>query len=197
MGITLTNVYWEVTDSPDEDGISAAGWSLSNRSLWYESDEWKVRATGHAFRIEVNGAAIPNALPTAASATVTTKEDTTYTFAAGNFSLSDTDIGDTLQVKITSLPGTDKGTLWLNDGNNTFVTGEEVSVDDSAAAADITKLKYTPPANANGDPFTTFNFKVNDGYEDSASGYTITVDVTAVNDAQVVTGRDRYRDRRE
>ena len=30
MGITLTNVYWEVTDSPDEDGTSAVGWSLSN-----------------------------------------------------------------------------------------------------------------------------------------------------------------------
>ena len=90
-------------------------------------------------------------------------------------------------MKITSLPGTDKGTLWLDDGNNTFVTGEEVSVDDSVAAADITKLKYTPPANANGDPFTTFNFKVNDGFEDSASEYTNTVDVTAVNDAPVVT----------
>ena len=38
----------------------------------------------------------PQRSTTAASATVTTKEDTTYTFAAGNFSLSDTDIGDTV-----------------------------------------------------------------------------------------------------
>ena len=48
---------------------------------------------------------------------------------------------------------------------------------------DNNKLVYRPPANANGAAYTTFEFTVNDGEADSASAYTMTVDVTPVNDA--------------
>ena len=47
---------------------------------------------------------------------------------------------------------------------------------------DAGNLKYTPPANANGSGYASFTFKVNDGTDDSASAYTLTLDVTAVND---------------
>ena len=50
--------------------------------------------------------AASNAAPTAANGKVTTDEDTDYTFAAGDFSFSDTDMDDTLaSVAVTMLPG--------------------------------------------------------------------------------------------
>jgi hypothetical protein len=57
-----------------------------------------------------------------------------------------------------------------------------VSQNQTIAASQIANLVYTPVANGNGDPYTTFQFKVNDGTADSASAYTMTVDVTPVND---------------
>ena len=43
-------------------------------------------------------------------------------------------------------------------------------------------LKYAPPANAHGASYASFTFKVNDGTVDSTAEYTITINVTAVND---------------
>ena len=57
---------------------------------------------------------------------------------------------------------------------------------DDIAAADIGNLVFTPAADANGDPYTSFTFSVNDGTADSASTYTMTMDVTAVNDAPTI-----------
>ena len=46
-----------------------------------------------------------NTAPTASDRTVTTHEDTDYTFAAANFNFADTDNGDALSsVKIVTLP---------------------------------------------------------------------------------------------
>ena len=61
----------------------------------------------------------------------------------------------------------------------------EVTKDD----LDANKLKYRPPANAYGnpDPYTSFTFKVNDGLDDSALAYTMNINVTAVNDAPVIS----------
>ena len=39
-------------------------------------------------------------------------------------------------------------------------------------------LTFTPARDAHGDPYTTFTFTVNDGTDDSASAYTMTIDVT-------------------
>src|SRR5205085_2408929 len=44
-------------------------------------------------------------------------------------------------------------------------------------------LVYTPPANQNGSPYTTFAFSVSDGTAFSAAPGTMTVNVTPVNDA--------------
>ena len=54
----------------------------------------------------------------------------------------------------------------------------------TVAAADLTasKLKYSPPADANGTSYASFTFKVNDGTSDSAAEYTMTINVTAVDD---------------
>ena len=119
-----------------------------------------------------------NARPTGAAKTVSTSEDTAYTFAAADFGFSDTDSGDALHsVKITALPAAGKGALAL-DGTAVAANGTVTK-----AELDDGDLVYTPPANAHGDPYTTFSFKVSDGTDESASSYTITIDVTAVNDA--------------
>ena len=63
----------------------------------------------------VAAAGAANAAPTASDRTVTTHEDTDYTFAAANFNFADTDSGATLSsVKIVTLPAPGKGTLKLD-----------------------------------------------------------------------------------
>ena len=114
-----------------------------------------------------------NDAPTAANNTVTTNEDTAHTFAASEFNFADVDSDSLDHVTIATLPAT--GTLTLS--------GSAVEEGDDIAANQIENLVYTPVANGNGDPYTSFTFTVNDGTADSASSYTMTVDVTPVNDA--------------
>ena len=114
-----------------------------------------------------------NDRPTAANNTVTTNEDTAHTFAASEFNFADVDSDSLDHVTIATLPAT--GTLTLS--------GSAVEAGDDIAANQIENLVYTPVANGNGDPYTSFTFTVNDGTADSASSYTMTVDVTPVNDA--------------
>ena len=115
-----------------------------------------------------------NTVPTAADNTVTTDEDTAYTFAASDFNFDDTDTGDGLvSVTLVTLPAA--GALELG--------GAPVTVDEVVAEEDIGTLVFTPAANANGSGYASFTFKVSDGTDESASAYTMTVDVTPVNDA--------------
>ena len=119
----------------------------------------------------------PNNSPTALDGTVATDEDTTYTFEAADFSYSDTDNNPLASVKVIELPAT--GALTLN---GTAITS--VVLPKTVTATELTGggLKYAPPTNANGTGYASFKFKLNDGTEDSASEYFMTIDVTAVND---------------
>ena len=120
-----------------------------------------------------------NNAPTAADGAVTTLEDTAYTFAAADFNFSDTDSGDALEsVKITVLPSA--GTLRV-DG--TAIVAGDLPKAVSKAVIDAAKLTYAPVANASGT--ATFNFKVNDGTDDSAPAL-MTITINAVNDAPTV-----------
>ena len=123
-------------------------------------------------------AAAPNTPPSASDGTVTTNEDTAYTFIASDFNFSDADPGDTLEsVEIITLPASGTGTLALS--------GTPVTAGQEIAEADIGTLTYTPPANANGTGYASFTFKVSDG-EIPSPAYTMTITVTAVNDAPTV-----------
>ena len=120
-----------------------------------------------------------NDAPIAFNNTVTTNEDTTYTFDAADFNFSDAD-GDTLaSVKITSLETV--GSLQLSGTDVTLNQGI------SKAEIDAGNLKFIPVGDENGDGYDSFGFSVNDGTVDSTSTYTMTIDVTAVNDAPVIT----------
>ena len=126
------------------------------------------------------GAGTNNA-PTASNGEVTATEDTDYPFTAPNFNFSDTDAGAALSsVKVTSLPASGKGMLKV-DG--TVIASGALPKAVTKVDIDARKLTYSPPANANGDDYATFQFKVNDGTDDSANASTMTIDVTAVNDA--------------
>jgi hypothetical protein len=86
-----------------------------------------------------------NDAPSGASKTVTTLEDTDYTFATSDFGFtdaSDSPANALLAVKVTTLPAT--GSLKLNGVSVT--AGQFVSATDVAA----NKLKFTPAANARG-----------------------------------------------
>ena len=117
----------------------------------------------------------PNAAPTAADQTVTTAEDTAHAFGASDFGFADTDAADELaSVRVVTVPG--KGTL--------AVSGSAVSVDQEVAVSDLGgNLTFTPAANEHGSGYASFTFRVSDGTDESASAYTMTIDVTAVNDA--------------
>jgi CshA-type fibril repeat protein len=130
--------------------------------------------------------------------TITVLEDETYTFKATDFTLEDpndpsdpTNPSDTqphtlAYVIITSLP--DAGIL-MNNG-----VAIDLSTDSAKVAADdIGKLTFTPAANASGNAYAKFSFRVQDnggtsnGGMDTSDTASITVDVTAVNDAPTST----------
>ena len=180
------DAYWVSTTSTSEDATPATGWSIANN---YESRHASSTGsfttfTGFAFKIRVNGTTggttPTNTAPTAANNTVTTGVGTAYTFTAADFGFMDADAGAALaSVTIVTLPT--PGTLAL-DGTavlaNAVVTKAQIDGD---------MLIFTPVAGASGDPYTTFTFTVNDGTDDSASAYTMTIDVTAApNNAPTV-----------
>ena len=106
---------------------------------------------------------------------MTTDADTAHAFGASDFGFADTDAGDGLaSVRMVTLPGS--GTL--------AVSGSAVSAGQEVAASDLGgNLTYTPAADGHGTGYASFTFRVSDGSDESASAYTMTIDVTAVNDA--------------
>ena len=158
---------WSYSADNTQDDIQAlsAGATLTD-TITVRSDD----GTTHDVVITINGT---NDAPTASSNTVTFDEDTTHTFTAANFGFSDVDSDDSLQsVTITRLPGA--GSLTLN--------GSAVTADQEISASDIGNLVFTPAANANGDSYADLQFTVSDGTV-SSNVQTLTLDVTAVNDA--------------
>jgi hypothetical protein len=124
----------------------------------------------------------PTAAPPAA---LTALEDTAYVLAASAFGFSDADTGDTLQkVKITALPTqgllkVDGVTVVIETGKD----GQEISIADINA----NKLTYVAAANENGPAYASFQYKVFDGTVYSTTAATMTLNVTAVNDAPTLT----------
>ncbi|PYZ99399.1 hypothetical protein A6K26_009485, partial [Gammaproteobacteria bacterium 2W06] len=126
-----------------------------------------------------------NDAPSGTDKTVTVDEDATYTLKASNFGFSDPKDGDAFDsVVITTLPS--NGSLELD--------GSVVSSGDSITVAAISSgdLTFTPAADANGSGYASFDFQVvddggtgNGGVDTDQSANTLTVDVTAVNDAPV------------
>ena len=153
MDVSLGGSQWEVT----------GGMTMPNTGLtWANGDMVQVTLTRS------------NASPTAADNTLTTNEDTQYTFDAGDFNFSDTaDRDDTLEsVKITALP-----TAGALSVDGTAILSGDLPKSVSKSDIDAGNLTYTPPPEFNG--AATFRFKVNDGYVDSAPDYLMTITIPA------------------
>ena len=128
-----------------------------------------------------NPTTLENTKPEASDNTVTTLEDTSYTFSSNDFGFTDDD-GNTLSSVTVSSLGT--------NGNGTFtLNGVAISGSTTVTKAQIDNglLKFTPSSGDNGSSYNTYTFTVNDGTDDSSSSYTMTINVTAVNDAPVAT----------
>jgi hypothetical protein len=137
------------------------------------SDGAALSATDYALTINLTAT---NDAPTSANATVTGTEDTALTIGLSSFGFTDVDTGDALaSVKITTLPTAGKLQL----------SGADVTANQVITAADITanKLVYTPALNASGDAYASLKFKVSDGTTLSASDYTLSLKINAVDDA--------------
>ncbi|HCD36821.1 MAG TPA: hypothetical protein DEQ23_07370, partial [Chlorobium sp.] len=159
------------TPPADENGSSFAtiGFQVSDGSSFGSSE----------YTLTVNIDPV-NDLPTSTEDSVTTDEDTAVVLSASDFgTFADVD-GDSLAgVRITTLESA--GNLEYYDGSDwSDVTADQLV---SAAAIDAGSLRYTPVADGNGTPYGTIGFEVFDGTAYSASEYTLTVNVTAVNDA--------------
>ena len=150
---------FKVTDSSDSESAAAA----------------TVTITVHAV----------NDLPTASDISKSVNEDTTLTFAAGDFTGAFSDVdGHTLKsVKIVTLPDATHGALKAG--------AQAVSAGDAVATANLGTLKFVPAANWYGT--ASFTFKVTDSSdEESAAAATATITVNAVNDVPVANaGADR------
>jgi VCBS repeat-containing protein len=131
--------------------------------------------------------------PAGANQTVTTLEDERYSFSLADFGFSDPNdnpANNFSRVKITSLVA--QGALKLDDVAVTagqFVTKAQLTAG---------SLSFTPAANANGAPYTSFTFQVEDdggtangGVNLDPTANMLTIYVTAVNDAPVAAG-DSY-----
>src|SRR5262249_28278056 len=126
-----------------------------------------------------------NDAPSGADNTKTINEDTPYTLTTADFGFTDPNDSPAnalFAVKITTLPTA--GTL--KDNNVAVTAGQFIPV------ADITgnKLGFKPAAKANGTPYETFTFQVqenggtaNGGTDTDQSANTITFNVNSVNDA--------------
>ena len=121
--------------------------------------------------------------PTSSNSTVTTTEDTEYTFTTADFPVSDADGNLLGSVIITAVPEAGKGSLYRD-----LLRLHQVPVTITRGRITNGLLRYVPPANSNGPAYASFKFKVqDDGLATSASAYTMTISVTPVNDA--ATGR--------
>ena len=162
----------EFTPAADENGAGYASFTFK------VSDGTEESTATYTMTIDVTAV---NDAPEGADRTVTTDEDTAYTFAAGDFGFTDGD-GDVLaSVTVVTVPAA--GSLTL-DG--TAVTAD---AEVTKTQLDGGELEFTPAADENGVGYASFTFKVSDGTEESTATYTMTIDVTAVNDAP--TGADR------
>lgn len=130
-----------------------------------------------------------NDAPAGTEGSATIAEDDTYTFAAADFGFtdpSDAPAHEFAGVVLTTLPTA--GTLTLD--------GTAVSAGQFVSAADIGNglLAFAPAPDANGPAYASFTFQVRDtggtangGQNTDPSANTFTFNVTAVNDAPVVT----------
>ncbi|NOI25264.1 VCBS domain-containing protein, partial [Vibrio mediterranei] len=115
--------------------------------------------------------------PTVTPQTVISDEDQSHTFTAAEFGYQDADHDALNHITITQLPS--HGLLTLS--------GVAVTANQQVSKADLDAghLTFTPIQNQSGANYAHFEFRANDGHQDSASA-SMVIDVNAINDAPTV-----------
>ena len=183
FGGSSGNILLDATNTTDEDSTSLSGWSIRDRFQYEDGENWTQASYAAVLLIKVTGRENPPpGPPTSADGTIVLLEDGRYGFKSADFSYSDPDSQPLDHVVITEFPSRGKLKLGGQEGKS-FGPGRPGTTQSSKVPANrIGRLVYEPPDDANGQPYTSFKFKVNDGTHDSASAYTMTINVPPVND---------------
>ena len=173
-------IFSTITLSATDDGVNDS----DGESVLLSFGTLPSRVTaGAIFSLTIpiidNNRLNPNNPPTASNGTVTRREDWRYTFKATDFDYSDAENDAFDHLKITELPAQGRGVLTLN---NVPITQNDLPMTIDSTRNRTGRLNYAPPADGNGTGFASFKFKVNDGRDDSTGVYTMTINVTPVND---------------
>gem|GEM_PF-2365762 len=137
-------------------------------------------STPKAVRISVINV---NDAPTGGDTTATFDEDSSLVFSTDMFGFNDAEDAAFDHIRITALPVV--GTMWLDANHDGVSNDAALAVGSTISATDITSgyLRFTPAANASGDDYATFSFKVSDGSLYAAVASNLTFDITPINDA--------------
>ena len=157
--------------------------TTADRTVTVVVNDGVATSVTHTVTVDVTAV---NDAPVSTNDSVTTNEDTAKVLALTDFgTYSDVEVAAIAAVKITTLES-DGDLQYDTTGSGSWTS---VTLDQEISAADITagRLRFVPDANKNGGPYATIGFKVSDGTDFSANAYTLTVNVTAVNDAPVIT----------
>src|SRR5262249_46851950 len=99
-----------------------------------------------------------NEAPVAQASGVTTNEDTSKTFAVGDFAFTDLENNALASISISSLTLASGDTLTVDQGAGAVAVTNGMTI----TASQLSTLTYTPAANANGSARSKFDFTVND-----------------------------------
>ena len=109
--------------------------------------------------------------PTGGDDAVTTKKNNSKTFSVSDFTYNDAEGEAFTGIVVTSLTSL-TGSLKY-DGSD---------VTENQSCPDVTLLVYSPVNGGYGTPYTSFDFKVSNATANSTSSYTMTINVTNVED---------------
>jgi Bacterial Ig domain len=182
----VPNTDWNGTVS---SGITFKAWDQTSGTAGSSADTTSGSGGTTAFSAATVSSGITvtsvNDAPHGADKTVTTLEDTPYVFTTADFGFADphdSPANALLSVTITTMPGAGG----LTDNGVAVTAGQQVSVADIAGG----RLRFAPAADANGTGYASFTFQVRDGGGTANGGVdldpiarSMTIDVTAVNDA--------------
>ncbi|MBF0108644.1 MAG: tandem-95 repeat protein [Magnetococcales bacterium] len=185
-GLGAITFFWSANGTPIS-GATGATLTLTQNEVGkvitatanytdsFNATERVVSAATHAV-VNINDP------PTSADTTQTTAEDTPFVFGADQFEFIDIDSPTLARLIIVTPPSAGRlqtradGDLWSD-------VAEGQAID--RATLDAGELRYFPDENQWGMEIATFQFRVNDGEDDSAEIYSVTLNVTPVNDAPV------------
>jgi hypothetical protein len=175
-----------ITSNGTSTGSVAAALASLTPNTAYKVRAYAINSAGTAYGNEISFSTLAaNSAPTASDNTVSTNENVDYTFLASDFNFADADGGDVIS-RIQIITEESVGTLYLDANTNGNNDGEDIVAYQVIELADIPKITFEPVADEFGAGYDSFTFKVNDNSVYSASAYTMTIDVNAVNDAPVI-----------